>query len=220
VEGTTEVTYVYQKVANWIPQIPDVPETDWPKTSYPFDPTNPDSEIPSIPTNPDTDQPVVPYVPGYTPVDPNTNEPLTPVDPEDPSKGYIPPVPGNPGIDTYIPYVEDPKTVEKQGSVVVRYVNTDNEVIKDSVTDTNMAPVDSDYDTTDNKPETITTQDGSKYVLVPSKTIGSETGKVVEGTTEVTYVYQKVANWIPQIPDVPETDWPKTSYPFDPTNPD
>ncbi|MGQ7355056.1 LPXTG cell wall anchor domain-containing protein, partial [Streptococcus suis] len=42
--------------------------------------------------------------PGYTPEDPNGN-PLTPVDPEDPSKGYIPPTPENPGVDTPITYV-------------------------------------------------------------------------------------------------------------------
>ncbi|HFI0083199.1 TPA: hypothetical protein ACGOR9_000836 [Streptococcus suis] len=43
------------------------------------------------------DVPVIPHVPGYVPVDPGTNEPLKPVNPEDPSKGYIPPVPRNPG---------------------------------------------------------------------------------------------------------------------------
>ncbi|HFI0305296.1 TPA: LPXTG cell wall anchor domain-containing protein [Streptococcus suis] len=51
------------------------------------------------------DVPVIPHVPGYVPVDPGTNEPLKPVNPEDPSKGFIPPVPSNPGEDTHIPYV-------------------------------------------------------------------------------------------------------------------
>ncbi|MFH0357812.1 LPXTG cell wall anchor domain-containing protein [Streptococcus sp. A27] len=51
------------------------------------------------------DVPVIPDVPGYVPVDPGTNEPLKPVDTEEPSKGYIPPVLGNPGEDTLIPYV-------------------------------------------------------------------------------------------------------------------
>ena len=113
VEGTTEVTYVYQKVANWIPDLPGVPEEDRPNTPYPFDPEQPDNEIPAIPTNPETDQPVVPHVPGYTPVDPKDNTPLTPVDPEDPSKGYIPPVPGDPGVDTHIPYVPNPEPTPK-----------------------------------------------------------------------------------------------------------
>ncbi|HFU4013653.1 TPA: LPXTG cell wall anchor domain-containing protein, partial [Streptococcus suis] len=46
-------------------------------------------------------------------------------------------------------------------------------------------------DTTDNKPNTITTADGTTYELV--RVDGSETGTVVGGkTTEVTYVYRKV----------------------------
>ncbi|HFI0941594.1 TPA: MucBP domain-containing protein, partial [Streptococcus suis] len=211
VEGETSITYVYQKVANWIPQIPGVPSTDYPEVPYPFDPTNPD--VPVTP-NPGT---VIPYVPGYTPVDPKDNTPLTPVDPEDPSKGYVPPTPENPGIDTPIPYVpvETPK-----GSVIVNYVDSEGNVIKAPVTDTDKAAVGTDYDTTDNKPKEIITEDGTRYVLVPSKTIGSENGQVVEGETSITYVYQKVANWIPQIPGVPSTDYPEVPYPFDPTNPD
>lgn len=51
------------------------------------------------------DVPVIPHVPGYIPVELGTNESLKPVDTEDPSKGYIPPVPSNPGEDTLIPYV-------------------------------------------------------------------------------------------------------------------
>ncbi|MGQ7408838.1 hypothetical protein ACTGWG_06785 [Streptococcus suis] len=43
------------------------------------------------------DVPDIPHVPGYVPVDPGRNEPLKPVNPEDPSKGFIPPVPRNPG---------------------------------------------------------------------------------------------------------------------------
>ncbi|HFU4113865.1 TPA: MucBP domain-containing protein, partial [Streptococcus suis] len=218
VEGETSITYVYQKVAKWIPLIPGVPENERPTTDYPFDPTKPDAEIPTIPTNPETEQPVVPYVPGYTPVDPKDNTPLTPVDPEDPSKGYVPPTPENPGIDTPIPYV--PVETPKTGSVIVNYVDSEGNVIKAPVTDTDKATVGTDYDTTDNKPKEIVTEDGTRYVLVPSKTIGSENGQVVEGETSITYVYQKVANWIPQIPGVPSTDYPEVPYPFDPTNPD
>ncbi|MGQ7563617.1 MucBP domain-containing protein, partial [Streptococcus suis] len=218
VEGETSITYVYQKVAKWIPLIPGVPENERPTTDYPFDPSKPDAEIPAIPTNPTTEKPVVPHVPGFTPVDPNTNEPLQPVDPEDPTKGYIPPTPGNPGIDTLIPY--EPVETAKTGSVVVNYVDTEGNVIKAPVTDTPVSPVGTDYDTTDNKPKEIITADGTRYVLVPSKTIGTENGSVVEGETSITYVYQKVANWIPQIPGVPSTEYPVIPYPFDPNNPD
>ncbi|WP_153048028.1 MucBP domain-containing protein, partial [Streptococcus suis] len=210
VEGgkTTEITYVYKKVANWVPQIPGVPEGQEPKVPYPFDPTNPD--VPVTPT-PDT---VIPNVPGYTPVDPKTNEPLKPVDPNDPGKGYVPPTPDDSSVDTPIPYVQN-------GNVVVNYVTEDGTVIKTPVNDETDAPAGKSYDTTDNKPTEIVTEDGSRYVLIPSKTIGTENGTVEGGKTiEITYVYKKVANWIPQIPGVPEGQEPKVPYPFDPTNPD
>ncbi|MGT2835686.1 MucBP domain-containing protein, partial [Streptococcus hyointestinalis] len=129
VEGgkTIEITYVYKKVANWIPQIPGVPAGEEPKVPYPFDPTNPD--VPVTPT-PDT---VIPNVPGYTPVDPKTNEPLKPVDPTDPGKGYVPPTPEDSGVDTPIPYVQN-------GNVVVNYVTEDGTVIKTPVKDETDAP--------------------------------------------------------------------------------
>ncbi|MGQ7563616.1 MucBP domain-containing protein, partial [Streptococcus suis] len=88
------------------------------------------------------------------------------------------------------------------------------------MTDTPISPVGISYDTTDNKPNEIVTADDTKYVLVPSKTIGTEKGSVVEGETSITYVYQKVAKWIPLIPGVPENERPTTEYPFDPSKPD
>ncbi|MGQ7556310.1 MucBP domain-containing protein [Streptococcus suis] len=216
VEGgkTTEITYVYKKVANWVPQIPGVPEGQEPKVPYPFDPTNPDKPI--DPTTPGTngEVPSIPHVPGFTPVDPKTNEPLKPVDPTDPGKGYVPPTPDDSGVDTPVPYVQN-------GNVVVNYVDENGNVLKTPVNDETDAPAGKSYDTTDNKPVEIVTEDGSRYVLIPSKTIGTENGTVEGGKTiEITYVYKKVANWIPQIPGVPEGQEPKVPYPFDPTNPD
>ncbi|CYV45351.1 muramidase-released protein [Streptococcus suis] len=175
---------MYKKVANWIPQIPGVPEGQEPKVPYPFDPTNPDKPI--DPTTPGTngEVPSIPHVPGYTPVDPKTNEPLKPVDPTDPGKGYVPPTPDDSGVDTPVPYVQN-------GNVVVNYVTEDGTVIKTPVNDETDAPAGKSYDTTDNKPNTITTEDGTTYELV--RVEGSETGTVVGGkTTEVTYVYRKV----------------------------
>lgn len=78
---------------------------------------------------------------------------------------------------------------EVKGNVVVNYTDEDGKVIKDPVTDTDESSTGTDYNTTDNKPEVIKTPDGKTYKLVPEKTKGNETGKVVEGTTEVTYVY-------------------------------
>ncbi|HFU4532794.1 TPA: MucBP domain-containing protein, partial [Streptococcus suis] len=86
--------------------------------------------------------------------------------------------------DTPIPYVQN-------GNVVVNYVTEDGTVIKTPVQDETNAPAGKSYDTTDNKPNTITTEDGTTYELV--RVDGSETGTVVGGkTTEVTYVYRKV----------------------------
>ncbi|NQN65513.1 YSIRK-type signal peptide-containing protein [Streptococcus suis] len=216
VEGgkTIEITYVYKKVANWIPQIPGVPAGEEPKVPYPFDPTTPDKPIDPTTPYPDGEVPSIPNVPGYTPVDPKTNEPLKPVDPTDPSKGYVPPTPDETGVDTPIPYVQN-------GNVVVNYVDENGNVLKTPVNDETDAPAGKSYDTTDNKPTEIVTEDGSRYVLIPSKTIGTENGTVEGGKTiEITYVYKKVANWIPQIPGVPAGEEPKVPYPFDPENPD
>ncbi|MGC4440347.1 hypothetical protein ABXW85_15940, partial [Streptococcus suis] len=48
------------------------------------------------------------------------------------------------------------------------------------------------YDTTDLKPKEITTDEGKTYRIGPTLTKGNETGDVVEGTTEITYVYEEV----------------------------
>ena len=103
-EGST-VTYVYQPLGSWVPNIPGQPTNP---IKYPNDPTDPTK--PGKPTG------TLPYVPGYTPVDGNGN-PLKPVDPKDPSKGYIiPDVPSNPSQDTVINYVANPKPQPNQGS--------------------------------------------------------------------------------------------------------
>ncbi|HFU4074269.1 TPA: MucBP domain-containing protein, partial [Streptococcus suis] len=103
------------------------------------------------------------------------------------------------GVDSVTGTVEAGKTKEityvyqeVKGNVVVHYITTDGTPIKDDVEDTPSSSTGSPYDTTDNKPTTITTEDGKTYRLVPSLTKGNETGDVVEGTTEVTYVYEEV----------------------------
>ena len=70
---------------------------------------------------------MIPQVPGTTPKDSNGN-PLKPVDPNDPSKGYVPPTPENPTEDTVITYEKDSQKatvtyfVEGTGTVL----HTDN----------------------------------------------------------------------------------------------
>ncbi|MBY4986848.1 MucBP domain-containing protein [Streptococcus suis] len=99
------------------------------------------------------------------------------------------------GEDKQITYVYE----EITGDVVVNYIDTEGNVIKAPVTDTSVTSTGTDYDTTDNKPTTITTDDGSVYELVPVLTKGAESGKVVAGTTQVTYVYRKVSSPTPVV---------------------
>ncbi|HFU4031001.1 TPA: MucBP domain-containing protein, partial [Streptococcus suis] len=115
---------------------------------------------------------------------------------------------------------EGTKTVtyvyEKAGNVNVNYVDTDGKVIKTKVVDVENGKPGSDYDTVvDNKPATITTEDGKVYKLVPAGSynvgvvgannnltevgngeatgIDPVTGDVVAGETkEITYVYELV----------------------------
>ncbi|WP_161979864.1 MucBP domain-containing protein, partial [Streptococcus sp. S784/96/1] len=95
----------------------------------------------------------------------------------------------------YKPVAPDPDLTpeESKGSVVVHYVDETGSPIKSSVVDTPSTSTNTPYDTTDNKPSRITTPGGKTYELVPTKTVGNETGSVVEGTTEITYVYKLVS---------------------------
>lgn len=94
-------------------------------------------------------------------------------------------------------------TLVKNGDVIVHYINEAGETIKGDVVDTPKTSTGTEYDTTDNKPTRIVTEDGRTYELVPEKTAGEETGKVTEGTTEVTYVYREVIEDKPVLPTTP-----------------
>ncbi|GAB6711118.1 hypothetical protein BOVMAS05_11500 [Streptococcus uberis] len=89
-------------------------------------------------------------------------------------------------------YYEIVPEVDGEGNVIIHYQDEEGNKIANDVVDTPNSPIGTDYTTTDNKPNVITTEDGIKYELVPTKTIGNETGKVSQGTTEVTYVYKRL----------------------------
>ena len=91
------VEVVYQQLAAWVPTDPSYPEVP-----YPNDPNNPGGVL--DPTGPDA--PVIPYVPGLMPQGPD-GENLTPKEPNDPSQGYLPPTPADPGEATPITYVDN-----------------------------------------------------------------------------------------------------------------
>lgn len=92
---------------------------------------------------------------------------------------------------------------EKAGSVIVNYQTEDGTPlvgtadganVASGAKDTTDAKAGTDYNTADNgmKPNRITTAEGKVYELVPTSTKGEESGKVTEGTTEVTYVYKDI----------------------------
>uniref|UniRef100_UPI000517927A MucBP domain-containing protein n=1 Tax=Streptococcus suis TaxID=1307 RepID=UPI000517927A len=108
------------------------------------------------------------------------------------------------GVTKEITYVYE----EVKGNVVVKYVDVNGNPIsgtadkgvdgkeKEVASEVEDTPLSSTtntgngYDTTDNRPNTITTADGKVYKLVPAATQGNEAGDIVEGTTTVTYVYE------------------------------
>ena len=117
---TSDVKYVYNKLGNWIVSKPDGSTKS---IIYPNDPSDPtkiaDSSVPGYP--------VIDFLPGYTPKD-HMGTPLVPVDPDDRTKGYIPPIPSDIGKDTTITYTADTQkatvtyVVEGTGTVL----HTDN----------------------------------------------------------------------------------------------
>ena len=117
---TSDIKYVYNKLGNWIVYNPDGSTKS---IIYPNDPSDPtkiaDSSVPGYP--------VIDFLPGYTPKD-HMGTPLVPVDPDDHTKGYIPPTPSDIGKDTTITYTADTQkatvtyVVEGTGTVL----HTDN----------------------------------------------------------------------------------------------
>lgn len=97
VAGEADVSELitYRKLGNYLPQAPagvlPIPAIPYPNDSR-------DASKPGTPSSP------IPTVPGYTPLD-STGQPLSMVDPSDPSQGYQPPaLPADPSQDTLITY--------------------------------------------------------------------------------------------------------------------
>ena len=174
VEGTTEITYVYEKagqvVVHYVDEAGNTLQTDAVDTKdgkpgAKYDTSDNDMKPTRITT---PEGKVFELVPAST----KGNE-----------TGDV-----EAGKTTEVTYVYK----EVKGNVVVHYTDEAGNTIAEDVKDTTDGSVSSAYDTTDNKPAVITTKDGKKYALVPTATKGTENGKVTEGTTEVTYVYKEV----------------------------
>ncbi len=188
-DGTT-VTYVYKPLGSWIPNIPGQPTNP---IKYPNDPTDP--------TKPGQPTETLPYVPGYTPKDGN-GQPLKPVDPQDPTKGYVVPnIPTDPSQDTVINYEAN------KAKLVVKYVDENGKDLIPS--ETTEGKVGDEY-TTSGK-----VIPGHLLVRVD----GDAKGKIgTEGST-VTYVYKPIGSWIPNIPGQPTNPIKYPNDPQDPTKP-
>ena len=185
-DGST-VTYVYKPIGSWIPNIPGQPTTP---IKYPNDPQDP--------TKPGQPTEVLPYVPGFTPEDKDGN-PLKPVDPKDPSKGYVVPnIPTDPSQDTPINYVAN------KANLVVKYVDEKGKDLLPA--ETTEGKVGDEYATSGKVVK--------GYVLV--RVDGEAKGKIGKDGSTVTYVYKPLGSWVPNIPGQP-TD--PIKYPNDPTGP-
>ncbi len=188
-DGST-VTYVYKPIGSWIPNIPGQPTNP---IKYPNDPTDP--------TKPGQPTEVVPYVPGYTPKDKDGN-PLKPVDPKNPSKGYVVPnIPTDPSQDTVINYVAN------KANLVVKYVDENGKDLIPS--ETTEGKVGDEYTTTGK------VIPGHLLVRVE----GEAKGKIGKDGSTVTYVYKPIGSWIPNIPGQPTTPIKYPNDPQDPTKP-
>ena len=188
-DGST-VTYVYKPIGSWIPNIPGQPTTP---IKYPNDPQDP--------TKPGQPTEVLPYVPGFTPEDKDGN-PLKPVDPKDPSKGYVVPnIPTDPSQDTVINYVAN------KAKLVVKYVDENGKDLIPS--ETTEGKVGDEYTTTG---KVI-----PGYLLV--RVEGEAKGKIGKDGSTVTYVYKPIGSWIPNIPGQPTNPIKYPNDPADPTKP-
>ncbi|MBF0781199.1 MULTISPECIES: MucBP domain-containing protein, partial [unclassified Granulicatella] len=148
----------------------------------------------------------------YTPKDKDGN-PLTPVDPEDKTKGYVPPSivnPQDPTEDTPVPYEKNPV-----GTVTAKFVDETGAEVKASEPVVENAEVGTDYNATDNGVKTID-KDGVTYYL--KETPANVQGKVTTEETVVTFVYKKSGSYVPQIQgDEPNKPANPDKVPYDKT---
>ena len=101
--------------------------------------------------------------------------------------------------------VKEPAPKQNYGSVVVVYtdkfgrpisgITETGKEVGNTVLDTSNAPLNTKYDTTDNRPQTITTKDGKVYTLKKvTKDSDAEQSGVKGRTSVVTYVYEMLNN--------------------------
>ena len=101
--------------------------------------------------------------------------------------------------------VQEPASNQKYGNVVVVYkdkfgrpisgTTESGKEVTSTVIDTPNSPIATKYDTTDHKPQMITTKDGKKYKLIKVlKSSDAEKSGVKARTSVITYVYESLDN--------------------------
>lgn len=196
-KSNVTVTYVYGENGKYIITPPDGGNpTD---VVYPNDPKDPSKVV-------TPDKGIVPDKPGYTPVDPDGN-PLKPVDPNDPSQGYLPPtVPSNPGQDTNINYKKNNNPDTDTYTVTANYVDQNGNKLADPVVTQNVK-------TGDKYSSTAKVVTGYYLTTMPSNADGT----VAKGDVTINYVYSKLGDYIITPPDGSKTT--NIVYPNDPKDP-
>ena len=210
-DGDVSETVTYKKLGQWVPSFPaTTPSAPTDPIDYPNNPSDP-----TVPTDPaenpsepgTTENPTLPYVPGYTPEGPD-GEPLTTADPSNPSSGYLPPNPTNPGEDTVITYVP----ADQVGSVTYIDATTGTTLSVDPLAGKSDEP--GTYSTADR----IKQYEAMGYVLVTDGyptdfTFDSDTAKSQDFTVTLKQVTVVVT------PDDPKNPSDPIFTPGDPVDP-
>ncbi len=216
---------VYKALGKYVPVVPagfNPPTIE--------NPQYPNSEDPSKPGDPTTTT-KIPYVPGLTPLNPTTGQPLEPVTPGNPKDGYkVPELPADPTQNTTITYVKDGSQV-----AVVHFVDEKGNAVNESVIETGdtggtisatkvdavkAALVAKGYEVVDPADTTLYTADKDgfykeadrKFDAVSDKATGAADEKV---PSQQYYVIVKAK----ELPVVPTKPVNPNNEPVDPTDP-
>ena len=194
VEGVTKVTYIYEKAGSVIVNYKTVDGT--PLTGTVVDEDGAGKTVESGAKDIDNGKPGTAYNTADNGMKPNRIKTaegkvyeLVPESTEGEEKGEV--VAGETKVVTYV-------YKEVKGNVVVKYEDTEGNTLAADEQDETDASLNVKYDTADHKKESIT-KDGVKYYLTAKELKDDSkpaTGDVVEGTTTVTYVYEKAGSVI------------------------
>ena len=216
---------VYKALGKYVPVVPagfNPPTIE--------NPQYPNSEDPSKPGDPTTTT-KIPYVPGLTPLNPTTGQPLEPVTPGNPKDGYkVPELPADPTQNTTITYVKDGSQV-----AVVHFVDEKGNAVNESVIETGdtggtisatkvdavkAALVAKGYEVVDPADTTLYTADKEGFYKEADRKFDAVSDKATGATDEKVpsqqyYVIVKAK----ELPVVPTKPVDKNDKPVDPTDP-